>query len=930
MPQASPAGRLGAALCLLLSACLLAIAHAASNEPTEYGIPQSRLTQLALADAEKDAKPESGLPLPFALLALHARHLDRQRSWASHARHARDDDDDEEEEEEDDEEEEEEDKDFPLERFVDPTKPAGFAVLTRTSACPHCNGTIEFWDNGDHVAAAIDVRITVFPIGTELSLHLHTYGDLRGVFTGDENVANPRARSVGPFFRTIPLQGPDNMENELAMCNGTLEEHVGDFGHITIDSTGRAKTVLKSRTASLDPNSPNYIIGRSVVLYDRRVDCPTRPNFMTQLGRDRWERQGRENDPLGPAADSSYDDGSDALAAGWPEYAELQSPAYSDPEVERAFFEEMTVQEARSSREAARTYAGRLRVPQRGPARAHPGRIALAGVIGLENSPTVHSVPGTVEVADPPPFKVQHAVAVTSWDTAKIAHMVESMKPRTEPAPKYEKRWPSFFLDKEPSPNGIAYFDILPGSEVSPEGSAREEFLRVRMHHRNLRPKNLYAASVHTFGDIYSGGAIFAGDIFLPASLEGTLARKPTGVSSHSGESTSLLPNAPVSPTTFPFEEGEAIHAPAAGVRQRRQENREDREDREDQEDREDDDEEREMQICRFVGPFIRKPGDLGRMVSSATGTITANLTLPTTLGAPETTGIGGLTIFDRGDRSILGRAYGLRLTLKPLSPDWYYYFDEEYYYDEEYYFPEDDEEDSEEDGYDYGAIGTRPAGSGPGKRARRWAQADAHSDSHEGENPLLDRSQAEDYDYQGAEDEGAAGPAGSEATVYRYSDPWINLAEADETHPSQVIPPKSPYARWEWALPKRKPPVIVPCPRPYQPMRDHEMVVHLGVIGVRNPYWPEPVPIGEQDEDGNITYEETDLDRGTDPPGRPMPEGGPKLGTKPRDTNASDQDQALPERRPNGASGWLPAGVTLLAAMRLAMATATALLIWA
>jgi Cu-Zn family superoxide dismutase len=54
----------------------------------------------------------------------------------------------------------------------------------------------------------------------------------------------------------------------------TAERHVGDFGNIEADASGKGHLVWKGK---LDLSGPNSIIGKSVVVHEKEDDLKTDP-----------------------------------------------------------------------------------------------------------------------------------------------------------------------------------------------------------------------------------------------------------------------------------------------------------------------------------------------------------------------------------------------------------------------------------------------------------------------------------------------------------------------------------------------------------------------------------------------------------------------------------------------------------------------------
>lgn len=88
--------------------------------------------------------------------------------------------------------------------------------------------------------------------------HIHQYGD----------ISSPDGKSAGGHFNPhgVAHGGPDS---EI--------RHVGDLGNIEADGQGKVHAKMMDNHLSLDPNSPNYIIGRAVVVHGGQDDLKTQP-----------------------------------------------------------------------------------------------------------------------------------------------------------------------------------------------------------------------------------------------------------------------------------------------------------------------------------------------------------------------------------------------------------------------------------------------------------------------------------------------------------------------------------------------------------------------------------------------------------------------------------------------------------------------------
>jgi Cu-Zn family superoxide dismutase len=114
-------------------------------------------------------------------------------------------------------------------------------------------GTITFTKMGDHVEVVADIQ-DLSP--GKHGLHIHEKGDCSA----------PDASSAGAHFNPThqhhdgPI-GPDR--------------HVGDFGNIEADSSGKGHLVWKGK---LDFSGENSIIGKSAVVHEKEDDLKTDPS----------------------------------------------------------------------------------------------------------------------------------------------------------------------------------------------------------------------------------------------------------------------------------------------------------------------------------------------------------------------------------------------------------------------------------------------------------------------------------------------------------------------------------------------------------------------------------------------------------------------------------------------------------------------------
>jgi Cu-Zn family superoxide dismutase len=113
-------------------------------------------------------------------------------------------------------------------------------------------GTVTFAMSGDEVQVVADVQ-NLKP--GKHGFHIHEKGDC----------SSPDALSAGGHFNPMHQHhgGPH-----------TAERHVGDFGNIEVDASGKGHLVWKGK---LDLSGPNSIIGKSVVVHEKADDLKTDP-----------------------------------------------------------------------------------------------------------------------------------------------------------------------------------------------------------------------------------------------------------------------------------------------------------------------------------------------------------------------------------------------------------------------------------------------------------------------------------------------------------------------------------------------------------------------------------------------------------------------------------------------------------------------------
>jgi Cu-Zn family superoxide dismutase len=113
-------------------------------------------------------------------------------------------------------------------------------------------GKVTFMKMGDQVQVVADIEnLTPGKHG----FHIHDKGDCSA----------PDAMSAGGHFNPTHQHhgGPH-----------TAERHVGDFGNIEADASGKAHLEWKGK---LDLSGPNSIIGKSVIVHEKEDDLKTDP-----------------------------------------------------------------------------------------------------------------------------------------------------------------------------------------------------------------------------------------------------------------------------------------------------------------------------------------------------------------------------------------------------------------------------------------------------------------------------------------------------------------------------------------------------------------------------------------------------------------------------------------------------------------------------
>jgi Cu-Zn family superoxide dismutase len=114
-------------------------------------------------------------------------------------------------------------------------------------------GSVTFTKVGDEVQVVADVQ-NLKP--GKHGIHIHEKGDCSA----------PDAMSAGAHFN------PTHQHHDGP--TGT-ERHVGDFGNIEADASGKGHLQWKGK---LDLSGPNSIIGKSVIVHEKEDDLKTDPS----------------------------------------------------------------------------------------------------------------------------------------------------------------------------------------------------------------------------------------------------------------------------------------------------------------------------------------------------------------------------------------------------------------------------------------------------------------------------------------------------------------------------------------------------------------------------------------------------------------------------------------------------------------------------
>lgn len=124
----------------------------------------------------------------------------------------------------------------------------------RATEGSHASGTVKVAPAGDGLRITIDMSgLTPGPHG----FHIHENGDCSA----------PDASSAGGHFN------PDSMPHGAPDAR---QRHVGDFGNLEADSSGKAHAVFTADRLSLA--AENAVIGRAVVVHAQIDDLTTQPS----------------------------------------------------------------------------------------------------------------------------------------------------------------------------------------------------------------------------------------------------------------------------------------------------------------------------------------------------------------------------------------------------------------------------------------------------------------------------------------------------------------------------------------------------------------------------------------------------------------------------------------------------------------------------
>lgn len=134
-------------------------------------------------------------------------------------------------------------------------KPSGAA--TTQPANNNVTGTVTFTQAAPDTLKVM-IAITGLAPNSKHGFHIHEKGDM----------SDPALMSVGGHFNPAGHKhgGPDS---PMA--------HAGDLGNVTADSNGAVHEERTVKGISLDEGSPNYIVGRAVIVHGKEDDMKTDP-----------------------------------------------------------------------------------------------------------------------------------------------------------------------------------------------------------------------------------------------------------------------------------------------------------------------------------------------------------------------------------------------------------------------------------------------------------------------------------------------------------------------------------------------------------------------------------------------------------------------------------------------------------------------------
>jgi Cu-Zn family superoxide dismutase len=132
------------------------------------------------------------------------------------------------------------------------------SAATTQPANNNVTGTVTFVQTGSDTIKVV-VDLTGLAPNTKHGFHIHEKGDL----------SDPQLMSAGAHFNPAGHKhgGPDS---PMA--------HAGDLGNVTADSNGNVRTEMTVKGISLDKDSPNNIVGRSVLVHAKEDDLKTDPS----------------------------------------------------------------------------------------------------------------------------------------------------------------------------------------------------------------------------------------------------------------------------------------------------------------------------------------------------------------------------------------------------------------------------------------------------------------------------------------------------------------------------------------------------------------------------------------------------------------------------------------------------------------------------